>query len=59
MYAFVAWQSIISYRWDLTQPNTLTIQFKPYIPLFPRYKSMAIPTKHKRGCEPSSAEAFT
>lgn len=47
MYAFVAWQSIISYHWERSQPNTLTIQFKPYIRLFPRYKSMAIPTKHR------------
>lgn len=47
MYSFVTWQNILSYRWERLQPNTLTIQFKPYVPLFPGSSSMAIPAKHR------------
>jgi hypothetical protein len=47
MYGFITWERIKSYNWKPSEPNTLTMRFKPRYPLFPRSISMKIPAKYR------------
>ena len=47
MYTFISWSRMKSYAWESSHPNTLTIQYTPFIPVLPGYMTINIPKRHR------------
>ncbi|NEQ67274.1 MAG: leucine-rich repeat domain-containing protein, partial [Symploca sp. SIO2D2] len=47
MYSLIKWYRINSYVWDGSQLNILKIRLKPLFGLFPDFKRIVIPKKHR------------
>ena len=47
MYLYLPWQRMTSYAWELSQPNTLTIQRRPHFPLWPTFMSIRVPQSYR------------
>lgn len=47
MFMFIAWSQMTSYKWEPSNPNTLTLKYKPRFPLMPGFMSIKVPPRHR------------
>lgn len=47
MFMFIAWSQMIAYKWEPSNPNTLTLKYKPRFRLMPGFMSIKVPPRYR------------